>query len=104
MLRAIGFLATRVTKWTDEDGRDLYRLMCYIHTTLDYRMYGWVSQDPARIQSLDIKLYTDADFAGDRAEYKSTSGIFVRLESEGTNCSMSEKYKQCCIKMDVKKR
>jgi hypothetical protein len=40
----------------------LHRLMCYINSSLDVKMYGWIGHKPAE---LTLKLYADADFAGD---------------------------------------
>lgn len=35
--------------------------MCYVNSTLDLKMIGWVGDD---ISCLDVSLHADADFAG----------------------------------------
>ena len=42
LLRAVGVLATRITKWDRDCDWQLHRLVCYIQTTLHYRLYAWV--------------------------------------------------------------
>ena len=61
--------------------QSIARLICYIHSTLDHRLIGTVN-DPA--ESLRLRLYVDADFAGDRLDAKSTNGGFLCLYGENT--------------------
>ena len=97
LLRGINHLATRITKWDEEDDKDLYRLMCYVWSTLDHMQVGWVSQDPSHLSQINIKLYTDADFAGDKSTSRSTSGIFIRLEGPATDFPIAgASKKQTC--------
>ena len=42
LLRATQGLASRVTKWSPDCDKSLHRLMCYIHSTLDRTMVGFV--------------------------------------------------------------
>ena len=80
LLRATCRLACHITKWTEECDRRLYRLVCYINSSLNIRMTGWIGDNPSELVPC---LYSDADFAGcDRTE-RSTTG--VRLEVEGPN-------------------
>ena len=44
-LRPIIHLATKVSCWTRNDDRKLYRLMCYISSTLDLQLTGYVRDD-----------------------------------------------------------
>jgi hypothetical protein len=78
LLRATNYLTTRITKWSDQCDAMLHRLVSYIHSTLEWKMYGWVG-DPS--WELDLCLYTDADFAGDPDTMRSTSGVFLALKS-----------------------
>ncbi len=71
LLRAVGHLATYVTKWDKECDKKLLRLVSYINSSLDYREIGWIG-DAAN--GLDFKVYADADFAGDGKTFKSTNG------------------------------
>ena len=80
LLRACNFLATKVTKWDKHCDKMLHRLVSYINSTLDQRLYAWVGDTPEKI---DVHLYADADFAGDTHSMKSTNGTFMELK--GTN-------------------
>ena len=76
-MRAIGHLATKITDWDTDCDRLLHRLMCYLNSTLDYRMFGWIG-DP--VSMLSLHVYCDADFAGDQETMKSTSGVHLVLQ------------------------
>ena len=45
LLRAVQGLSRCVTKWTKKNDAELHRLVCYIHTTRDWKQVGWVG-DP----------------------------------------------------------
>ena len=55
--------------------------MCNMLATPDLKLTGYVN-DP--IESIHLKLYVDADFAGDREDTKSTSGGFLALAGDNT--------------------
>ena len=55
--------------------------MCYMLATPDLKLSGYVN-DP--IDKIHLKLFVDADFAGDRVDTKSTSGGFLALAGENT--------------------
>jgi hypothetical protein len=76
LLRPVTALASKITKWTKLCDRMMHRLVCWINSSLDVFMYGWVA-DPASL--LELVLYCDADLAGDRTDAKSTSGVFLCL-------------------------
>ena len=81
LLRAVCALATRVTKWDLDCDRKLHRLMCYIWSTRQYRLVGWVGQhDP----TADPVLFTDADFAGCSETMRSTNGVHVEIAGPQT--------------------
>ena len=82
VLRICCKLATRFTKWTDEDGRRLLRLMRYIWSTLAHRQIGYIGDDEFL---LSVDLYTDADFAGDVVSQRSTSGVHLTIEGPNSN-------------------
>ncbi len=52
----------------------MFRMMAYINGSLDTRQVAFVD-DP--LDQLELWLYVDADFAGDRSDLKSTSGGFL---------------------------
>ena len=43
---AVAKLSRFITNWTVECDRRLHRIMCYIRTTLGYRMKGWAEGPP----------------------------------------------------------
>ena len=55
LLRSIAYLASCVTKWTDQNDRDLYRLICYINTTKGMSMEGVVGDD---LNNLELRLFS----------------------------------------------
>jgi hypothetical protein len=81
IVKPIGNLATQVQKWSKNCDKSLYRLICYIHSSLGHRLLGTVG-DAA--DALRLRLYVDADFAGDRLDCKSTSGGFLVLVGPNT--------------------
>ena len=85
LLRAVANLARYSTKWTAEHDRRLAKLMQYIKSTLNYRQVGWIG-DP--IEQLNLHLYADANFGGDRG--KSTTGVHLSIEGPNTFPHRSE--------------
>ena len=71
LFKPITFLAKRITRWDEACDRRLHRLMCYLYTTQDYRMMGWIGDLP---KDLSLHLFCDADFAGCPYTMRSTSG------------------------------
>ena len=76
LLRAVGHLARKLTKWTDLEDKKLRRIVEYIHSTYDVRLTGFIRDDSSE---LSLVQYSDADFASDRGDAKSTSGLFLAL-------------------------
>ena len=76
LLRANGHLARYLTKWGRREDAKLHRLIFYIHHALDQRMIGFTGD---KSEALWLGLYCDADFAGDKKDCKSTSGVFLAL-------------------------
>ena len=81
LLRSINSLARNVTKWTKEDDVRLRRLMCYVNSTLDLKMIRWVGDS---IDTLDVALHADADFAGCGKSLRSTSGSHMHIQGKHT--------------------
>ena len=86
LLRPITALAKMVTKWTPRCDRMLHKLMCYISSTLDIAMYGWIGDG---MKSIEIVLYSDADFAGDRADARSQTGMYLALAGKNSHFPMN---------------
>ena len=73
IVKPIGDLSTQVQKLSKNCDKALHRLICYIHSTLEHRLLGRVG-DPS--EEFSLRLYVDADFAGDCMDTTSTSGGF----------------------------
>ena len=86
IIKAIGDLATKVQKWTRNCDKALFRMMCYIHSTPGHRLVGKAG-DPANV--LKLRLFVDADFAGDRLDCKSISGGYLVLWGPNTFFALS---------------
>ena len=80
LLRATQGLASRVTKWSSECDKGLHRLMCYIHSTLDKTMVGFVGDAPDQCK---VWLFADSDHAGEH-DSRSTSGCVLALVGPNT--------------------
>ena len=63
LLHSRQILACKITKWTKQCDQRLFRIVSYIHQSIDISMFGWVGD---RSADWRIWLYTDADFAADR--------------------------------------
>ena len=59
----------------------LYRLTCYLNSTVSYGLKGIIG-DPA--EDLELSLCVAADLAGGRDDAKSTSGNFLVLTGPNT--------------------
>ena len=95
LLRAVQGLARRVTKWTTNDDAALHRLICYIHTTADWLLVGWVGDS---IDGLAPHLFSDADFAGCGETLLSTPGVHSVMRGEHSSFPiMSGSKKQGCV-------
>ena len=81
LLKPITALARHVQSWTRNCDKQLYRLICYMHSTPELKLTGSIN-DP--LDKVELRLYVDADFAGSRDDTKSTSGGFLALEGENT--------------------
>ena len=72
LLRAVQGLAARVTKWSADCDKALHRLVCYIHSTFNYKLKAFVGD---KISECHLSCFADADHAGEY-DNKSTTGCF----------------------------
>ena len=94
LLKATTRLAARVSKWTTTCDRELHRLICYIDSTWEDVLTGSMVN---AISDINLTLYADADFAGDRPSYKSTSGMALFIEGSDSLFPIAAKsIKQTC--------
>ena len=71
LFHAIQYLAKRITRWDRNCDKRLHRLMCYIYSTVDDKMFGYIGDSP---ECLTLHLYADASFASCPYTLHSTSG------------------------------
>ena len=81
LLKPITALARHVQSWTRNCDKQLFRFICYMHSTPDLKLSGYIN-DP--LDKVELCLYVDADFAGSREDTKSTSGGFLVLKGPNT--------------------
>lgn len=88
ILKPICDLASHAQKWSRACDKKIYRLMCYLHSTPGHRLVAHVGDD---VKDLMLRLYADADFAGDKAEgdCKSTSGGWLCLRGPNTHVPLA---------------
>ena len=78
LLRAVGALTTMITKWDDVCDRKLCRITEYMNGSAAWRQIGFIGDTP---DELELGLFSDADFAGDRETMWSTSGVFLAVHT-----------------------
>ena len=76
LLRVVGVLSTMITKWTRHCDRKLFRIIKYMNGSTAWRQIGFIGDSADELQ---LALFSDADFAGDKATLRSTSGVFLAL-------------------------
>ncbi len=76
LLWAVNSLAREVTKWTVACDKRLHRLISYIHHRKEHVMTCFVGDKP---EDCYLVLFSDASFAGDLKDSKSTSGGYLCL-------------------------
>ena len=96
LLRAVQGLAARVTKWSTDCDKALYRLICYIHSTMDQQLQSFIGDSI-------IWLFADADHAGEY-DNRSTSGCFLVLVGPNTYFPLTAfSKKQTSVSMSYRK-
>jgi hypothetical protein len=84
LLRQVCYLAGFVSKWMIGHDRLLFRLMCYIHSTVELNLYSIIDSPSS---TWYVEVYSDSDLGGCFITKRSTSGIIagiVSTESELT--------------------
>ena len=79
--KPIGDMATHIQQWSVNDDKRMYRLLCYINSTKDHKLVGRVGDDAAKLK---LRLYVDADFAGEHEDARSTNGGYLVLVGPNT--------------------
>ena len=94
-LRPIAALASKITKWDSVCDRMLHRLVCYINSSLGYKLKGHIGDSN---KDLTLTLFSDADFAGCLDAAKSTSGVLIALTRPNAFFPLSAiSKKQPCV-------
>eukprot|EP00959_Pyramimonas_sp_CCMP1952_P327756 6861979-Pyramimonas_sp.AAC.1 len=60
LLNAVCKTAACATKWTEQQYTYLFRIICYLEATVDYRLASWVGD---RREDVWLKQSADADLA-----------------------------------------
>ena len=81
LLHSVNSLARDVTLWCRACDKKLHRLVSYIHHTKHYVLEGAVGDN---LDKCAIMLFTDADFAGNLRDSKSTTGMFLAMVGPNT--------------------
>ena len=81
LMWAVNMLAREVTRWTAACGRRLHRLISSMHHSRDWAQICYVGDSPSKC---DTVLFSDASFAGDLRDSKSTSGGVLCLVGPNT--------------------
>ena len=87
--------AREFSKWTRACDKKLHRLMCCIHHTQDHSLESFVGDDAQHCHAV---LYSDADFAGDLLQAKSTSCLYLAIVGPNTFGPITHSCKkQTCV-------
>ena len=76
MSRCVGQMATQLIRWTELEDKKLHRAMSYLNSRSEDSLVGFIADPP---ELLRLAIDGDSDFAGDRVDFKSTSGMFAAL-------------------------
>ena len=81
ILRAVNKLMLDIHTWVAECDNRLYRLVCYVHSSLRYRMIGWVEvpNSPSLGTIGHINMFTDADLLRCGRTQRSTTGVHLEI-------------------------
>ena len=86
LLRPVCALAACVARWTKMCDKMLHKLVCYVNSTVNKRLVGYVGDE---LLECWLEIYTDADLAGCKLTKKSTSGVFLVLVGPHTYFPLS---------------
>ena len=86
LLKAVCHSASCITKWTRQNDVEVYRLICYIQTTIEHCQHSFCGNSAHELQ---LAVYADADWEGDTRTHKSTSGCALALLASHTKCMLS---------------
>ena len=81
LMWSVNMLAREVTRWTAACDRRLHRLISWMHHSSDYLQHCYVGDSPS---ACELVLFSDASFAGDLKDSKSTSGGVLCLVGPNT--------------------
>ena len=74
ILWSVNALAREVTKWNVACDKRLHRLIAYVHHTCKWTQQCWVGDE---LKDCNLMMFTDASFAGDLRDSKSTTGMYM---------------------------
>ena len=95
LLRAISYLARKITRWRPMQDQQLFRLVCYVRSTLSFRQFAWIGD---KRDQLTLHLFTDADLASDPEDSVSTSGAYFAAVGTHSHVPIAQRSKkQTCV-------
>jgi hypothetical protein len=83
ILTVVSYLTTRVKEATDEDGKKLSRLLCYLNSTSDLKLH--LSSDGGNL----VQAYVDASFAV-HSDGKGHTGAVISIGSGAVTCKSTK--------------
>ena len=75
-IMCVARLTAMITRWDEMCDRRRFRIIKYMNGSAQWRQIGFMGDSP---DELELGLFSDADFAGDRADMRITSGVFLAL-------------------------
>ena len=95
ILRATCMLARRVSRWCPNCDRRVHRLVSNLWTTQNSQQIAYVGDS---FEQCKLALFCDADFAGDKTDSRSTSGVFLAAIGASTFVPLvAISKKQSCV-------
>ena len=95
LLKAVTSLATYLTKWTKACDRAHFKLMCYINCTAASTLTEYIGDPPSELK---LRLYADADYAGDKDTFRATPGASLAIVGPHSFMPRAAKTKkQSCV-------
>ena len=80
-LRLSNELATRVQRWSRAEDKKVLRLIQYLEASLHYRLIGYIGNE---LEDVKLRLFIDADFAGESKDTRSPNGGYLVLSGSKT--------------------
>ena len=81
LLRVTTWLATKIQKWCSSCDGVLFRAVCYIDSTKNHLLAGYVNDEP---EDVFVEFFVDANLCASPENCYSTSGAWIQLSGKNT--------------------